>query len=1007
MKKSLYCGILYFLSLSCSFAQRMDIKALETQYQSSPTPSLVSTLNKAYQEQANWFLKTPQFNNDSTIFYFDKAVALLENAKPIPNDLLAELYKNLCEYRIKRSENSIALEMGKQALSYLNKIPPSKIDKLLHYHILWNIAYAELVEEDTKGGLDFFNQAVLLLQQDTRPEIQALLLKNTGIFYTKYYGGISETSPKGLNALLQSARYYENSDKTNTEFLFEIYEKLMWYYNVKWGQDKSQAIADSCDYYFSKMNALLPQLNDPIFENWYYAQRANVLLRRGQYEAATDLIQQSLRIIDKYHLEFDRRYPFNLNLLGYIAYKKKQWAQAEAYFTQARDISLEQKNPRSELTYLTHMSNMSEEKGDLKKAIAFKDEYYKKMMALREERSDKNLRESELQLNVLQQEKELIQKNAERNLLLGVTLIALMLLGLFVFIFLRERRSKAKLEQQNHIIEEQSLALRQLDEAKNRFFTNITHEFRTPLTVILGMSEQAKTEIEKLEIGKLKPEHDGSSISNFQFLISKLGLVKRNGENLLRLVNQILDLAKLESNTLKINYVQGDLLPFLKYIVESLHSLANAQNLLMRVESNQLSIVMDYDPERILQIVHNLLSNAIKFTHSGGKVLLRADLKGKWLHLTVSDSGAGIPADELPHLFERFFQANNQEHAKAGGTGIGLSLTKELVKTLGGEISVESTVGVGSTFLVKLPVTNRAVFMEKWANTGLENWNTSLENRQTRPPSNPPNADSLLPQVLVIEDNPDVVEYLAACLSENYQLDFAYNGRAGIEKALETIPDLIVSDVMMPEKDGFEVVEALKNDERTSHIPIILLTAKADVQSRLTGLRRGADAYLSKPFHQEELLVTVANLLEQRRKLQEKFASWQLAGPVPSIRDGSQRQVTDDLLPTGELNLEDVFLQKFRSIVEANLSDTEFEMPQLERALAMSRSQIFRKVKALTGKSPSLFIRSIRLHHGRHLLQTTSLTFSEIAYQVGYSALNNFSDAFMEEFGERPTSVRG
>jgi CheY-like chemotaxis protein len=245
-----------------------------------------------------------------------------------------------------------------------------------------------------------------------------------------------------------------------------------------------------------------------------------------------------------------------------------------------------------------------------------------------------------------------------------------------------------------------------------------------------------------------------------------------------------------------------------------------------------------------------------------------------------------------------------------------------------------------------------------------------------------------------------VVEYLTACLAQGdaaganqYRLDFAYNGEAGIEHALENVPDLIMSDVMMPSKDGFEVLEMLKNDERTSHIPIILLTARADVQSRLSGLRRGADAYLSKPFHQEELLVTVENLLELRRKLQAKYSQWEAVPGDPAAAPG-----TDP---------EDAFLQKLRSVVEANLSDPDFEMPQLGRALAMSRSQIYRKVKALTGKSPSLFIRSIRLHHGRHLLQTTDLTVSEIAYEVGYSALNNFSDAFLEEFGERPGKVRG
>lgn len=529
--------------------------------------------------------------------------------------------------------------------------------------------------------------------------------------------------------------------------------------------------------------------------------------------------------------------------------------------------------------------------------------------------------------------------------------------------------------------------LQELNDFKSRFFTNITHEFRTPLTVILGMSEQlSKNESDEQKKGML-------------------GLIRRNGESLLRLINQILDLAKLESNTLKINYIQGDVLTYLKYIAESLHSLANAQNVMLRVESDQSSIVLDYDPERFLQIIHNLLSNAIKFTPSGGKVRLRADVQDNWLHVSVADSGAGIPAEELPHLFERFFQAKNQEHAKAGGSGIGLSLVSELVKAMGGEISVESGVGVGSTFLVKLPVTNKGAFTDKTPRVELKDWASPSMPKSASPVTT--SDDASLPQILLVEDNPDVVEYLTACLSSPpgggregaYQLDFAYNGEAGIEKALDTIPDLIVSDVMMPIKDGFDVLETLKNDERTSHIPIILLTAKADVQSRLSGLRRGADAYLAKPFNQEELLVTVDNLLELRRKLQVKYRNWEVAeSPNSSIPQSPNSQAPDP---------EDAFLKKLRSVVEANISDTGFDMAHLERALAMSRSQIYRKVKALTGKSPSLFIRSIRLHHGRHLLLTTDLTVSEIAYEVGYSALNNFSDAFLNEFGERPMKVRG
>ncbi|MBL7782589.1 MAG: response regulator [Saprospiraceae bacterium] len=522
--------------------------------------------------------------------------------------------------------------------------------------------------------------------------------------------------------------------------------------------------------------------------------------------------------------------------------------------------------------------------------------------------------------------------------------------------------------------EQEKHRLKELDDFKSRFFTNITHEFRTPLTVMLGMSEQlAKNETNE-------PQRN------------MLGLIKRNGENLLRLVNQILDLAKLESNSLKMNYIQGDVLTFIQYVTESLHSLANAQNLILRVESEQSKIVMDYDPERFLQIIHNLLSNAIKFTPSGGRVVIRADVKDQWLHISVADSGAGIPPEELPHVFERFFQAKNQEHSKTGGTGIGLSLTRELVKLMGGEITAESRVGVGSTFLVRLPITNNGALTAKGANIKAEVWRLSLAKQQGIHRELPTQKHPLTaPTILLVEDNPDVVEYLSTCLKEHYYLQFAYNGQAGIDEALENVPDLIVSDVMMPYKDGFEVLETLKNDERTSHIPIVLLTAKADIQSRLAGLRKGADAYLSKPFHQEELLVTLENLLESRRNLQSKYQQNVLVSTLP---------------PLTEPDPEDSFLQKVRALVEKNLSDADFEMPQLERALAMSRSQIYRKVKALTGKSPSLFIRSIRLHQGKQMLLNTTLTVSEIAYEVGFSSLNYFSDAFLEEFGERPMKVR-
>jgi signal transduction histidine kinase/DNA-binding response OmpR family regulator/ligand-binding sensor domain-containing protein len=536
---------------------------------------------------------------------------------------------------------------------------------------------------------------------------------------------------------------------------------------------------------------------------------------------------------------------------------------------------------------------------------------------------------------------------------------------------------------------QETLRLRELDEFKTRFFTNITHEFRTPLTVILGTAEQIE-----LKVGEeIKP---------------KVSLIRRNGQNLLRLINQILDLAKLESHALKLNYVQGDVLPYLRYIAESLHSLANAQNVMLRVESDQTQIVMDYDPERLLQIVHNLLSNAIKFTPSGGRVTVRLNSCsaaaerefGSTLKLTVTDTGTGIPPEDLPHIFDRFYQAGNLKKAKSGGTGIGLALTKELARAMGGDISVQSKVGEGTTISVSLPITRNAL-------------SVTLPIFDQPPPTQPTIVQPAQKQlrrayaekneyckVLIIEDNPDVVEYLTSCLSENYSLDFAYNGRAGIEKALETIPDLIISDVMMPEKDGFEVCDSLKNDERTSHVPIILLTAKADVQSRIAGLHRGADAYLSKPFHQEELLVTLANLLEVRKKLQSRYSklvigNW--ASENPSLPPSQSLP-----LPTDP---EDAFVQKVKDIVLKRLSDSKLNVEDLCRALAMSQSQLHRKLTALTGKNTSQFIRSLRLARAKELLQNKTMNVSEVAFSVGFDDPKYFSRVFKEEFGVAPGKI--
>jgi signal transduction histidine kinase/DNA-binding response OmpR family regulator len=521
--------------------------------------------------------------------------------------------------------------------------------------------------------------------------------------------------------------------------------------------------------------------------------------------------------------------------------------------------------------------------------------------------------------------------------------------------------------------------LKNLDEFKSRFFTNITHEFRTPLTVILGMTDRLMKESKTTD--------------------QPLTLIKRNSENLLRLINQILDLAKLESHDLKLNYVQGNVLSYIKYISESLHSMANAQNVMLRVESEQSQILMDYDPERMLQIIHNLLSNAIKFTPSGGKVIISVSQSGKELTFSVTDSGIGIPAESLPFVFDRFYQADNkdfdQQRARisaSGGTGIGLSLTKELIQAMGGAISVVSPLPgnkPGTSFTVKLPVTNTANLVEvptfdtsetpKIAMFQIKQGEEHFENT-----------------VLLIEDNPDVSEYLALCLGNKYRLEFAFNGRAGIEKALETIPDLIISDVMMPEKDGFEVCDFLKNDERTSHIPIILLTAKVTIEARIAGLKRGADTYLAKPFHEEELLVWVEQLINRKKLLQARYANLLVKAPQ-----------TDLSIPAEALVLEDAFVLKFKKILQENYFDPEISVETLSVKMGMSRAQLYRKLSSLTGRSVTEHLNALRLEKAKELLKAGGLNISEVAYEVGFNDPKYFGRVFSEAFGQSPSEFAG
>jgi len=505
---------------------------------------------------------------------------------------------------------------------------------------------------------------------------------------------------------------------------------------------------------------------------------------------------------------------------------------------------------------------------------------------------------------------------------------------------------------------------KELSDAKTRLYTNITHEFRTPLAVILGMADSVKN-------------NDENSVH------MKMDTIIKNGKNLLQLVDQMLDLSKLESGRMSVNKIEGNIIPFLKYVFQLQEFYAGEKNISMFFLSESQSYEVEFDPEKTATIVSNLLNNAIKFTHEGGQIGMKVYHKGDNICIEVKDNGIGIPQEKLETIFDRFYQVDGGNTRKAGGTGIGLALTRELVQLLNGSIEVRSNPEIGTIFTVKLPYISAAgkavVSLVSDDEAG------SRENNFDSEGSSQTDSNGQQ-RLLIIEDNPDVVGYLKACYQSHFSIHIAKDGKEGYKLALEEIPDIIISDIMMPEMDGFELCKKLKDDFRTSHIPIILLTAKADFPSRIEGLETGADAYIVKPFNQRELLVRMQKLLELRRNLFRRYSNG----------DGLQNS-TDPLIQK-----EDEFFTKLKESIGQNLHDENFNIQVLCADMAMSKSQLYRKFKALTGKSVARYIRTLRMNKARELLQTTSTNISEVGYRVGMKTLSTFSQLFKEEFGESP-----
>ncbi|GJH39481.1 sensor histidine kinase [Capnocytophaga sp. HP1101] len=583
---------------------------------------------------------------------------------------------------------------------------------------------------------------------------------------------------------------------------------------------------------------------------------------------------------------------------------------------------------------------------------------------------------------------ESVIQHTNQRTLFYISITAIVLITILLAIAIRAYRTKSRanqqLEQQNEEIKRQAAELQlqkerleeisaQLEEAtqaKLLFFTNISHEFKTPLSLILGP-------VQTLLAHNSLPKEEQDL----------LFLIKKNSNRLLHLISEVIEFRSYENGKLQMYFTKGNLKHFLTELNSFFSDRIKQKKLNFQFVAEDTSFEMAFDKEKVEKIYFNLLSNALKFTPEEGTITVSLEKDGETAVLRVFNSGSYIPEDKQSEVFEHFYKINPDSE----GSGIGLALVQALVAAHNGTISVESTEGEGTTFSIRLPfaqeqLTTKAVYDSSYIETHLDLL-----------PSLPAPAEKLKlpvagqssekPTVLVVEDNEDMCQFIRYILSDDYDLIEAENGEEGFEMAKKHLPDVVISDVMMPKTDGFDLCQLIKTNVATNHIPVILLTAYALDEQKQVGFESGADAYIAKPFNVKLLKTRVRKLIENRKKIRETFSNFLL---------NETKQET-----LGKV--EQQFITDFTHYVENSIANPELNIDEIADALGLSRSNLYRKIKSLTDYSPNELIRTIRVKYAKQLLNTQAKSISEVAYEVGFSSPSYFAKCFKDFYNESPT----
>ena len=599
--------------------------------------------------------------------------------------------------------------------------------------------------------------------------------------------------------------------------------------------------------------------------------------------------------------------------------------------------------------------------------------------------------ENEIRENRLKADAEIRKQSQMKYFFIAAFLLSCILVLVVYSGFRRKKNDSQLLEQQKRQIEEMSGRVHVADQRKLSFFTNISHEFRTPLTLILGL-------VEKL----IKEKHDSEKVQ------SMLATVHRNGIHLYHLINQLLDIRRMDAGNVRLNISEGDILNSCGEIFSNFSHTAAEKGIDYRMIRPPGKIICWFDHDILEKILYNLLSNAFKYTPQGGKVTLNitripeTEIESRSILIVIADNGKGIPEEQIQYVFDRYYQVENIDNHFNIGSGIGLAYTKELVELHKGEINVKSGAKTGTIFTVRLPVHESCFSDEdKISHDVLMKSEDTLDYSAIHDLGNSRhdmdgNAGNTMPEddsgtmykamLLIVEDNEDLRKFICSIFDMDYQVKQASEGESGYQMALESIPDIVISDIMMPGMDGLELCQKIKTHPHTSHIPVLLLTARAGDENELEGLNSGADDYIQKPFNSDLLKARVQNLLVSREKLRDKIKRELLLTP----REGKV------------ISPDDVFLEKCISLIEDNINNHDLNIDLLIQELNASRVQVFRKIKALTGYTPNQLIRNIRLKRAAQMLDKKSFTVSEVLFHCGFNSPSYFSACFRELYGCTP-----